>query len=77
MCVPRHAASWRTAGSQRGFGPAFGWIRNTLELSRLAISHNLRGHVGHPHVELQAEFDAEWDDCGNLVSPFCSKRMKD
>jgi hypothetical protein len=55
----------------------FGWIRNTLELSRLAISQNLRGHVGHPHVELEAEVDAEWDDCGNLVSPFCSKRMKD
>ena len=49
----------------------FGWIRNTLELDRLAISPNLRAQIdGQPQVEVESEIDVQWDESGNLVSPF-------
>ena len=49
----------------------YGWIRNTLELDRVAVSDNLRAQIdGHPQVEVEKEIEVTWDECGNLVSPF-------
>ena len=49
----------------------YGWIRNTLELDRLAISDNLRAQIdGQPHVEIEGEIEVKWDESENLVSPF-------
>ena len=45
----------------------YGWIRNTLELDRVAISHNLRADVTGT---IEGEIDVKWDDADNLVSPF-------
>jgi len=50
----------------------YGWIRNTLALDRVAISDNLRAQIEtHAHAEIEREIATEWDDRGNLVSPFC------
>jgi hypothetical protein len=76
--VPTHFASDReclrwVAATAGKFDPAdvtFGWIRNTLELDRLAISPNLRARIdGHPQVDVEGEIDVQWDEAGNLVSP--------
>jgi hypothetical protein len=49
----------------------YGWIRNTLELDRAAISPNLRVRVeALPHVTVQGDRGVQWDACGNLISPF-------
>ncbi len=69
----REALQWvtATAGKLDTADVTFGWIRNTLELNRLAISHNLRAQLdGHPQVEVEGEIEIKWDDAGNLVSPF-------
>jgi hypothetical protein len=76
--VPAHFASDReclhwvtaTAGKVDPADVTFGWIRNTLELDRLAISPNLRGRI-EPQVEVDGEIEMKWDERGNLVSPFC------
>ena len=77
--VPAHFASDReclhwvaaTAGKLDPAQVTYGWIRNTLELGRLAISHNLRGgHDAQMQAEVEGEIDVEWDAEGNLVSPF-------
>jgi hypothetical protein len=77
--VPAHFASDREClqwvGATTGhLDPAqltCGWIRNTLALDRLAISHNLRSRIAQqPQVEIEAEIDLAWDESGNLVSPF-------
>jgi hypothetical protein len=69
----RAALDWVAATSGR-LDPAhvtYGWIRNTLELDRLAVSHNLRAQIdGAPHVEVEADIDVQWDERGDLVSPF-------
>ena len=76
--VPVHFANdrdclrWVTATAGR-IDPAdvtYGWIRNTLELDRLAITHNLRDAIG-PQAEVTGEIQVTWDERGNLVSPFC------
>ena len=50
----------------------YGWIRNTLELDRVAISPTTcaRRSTGSPQVEVEGEIEVTWDECGNLVSPF-------
>jgi hypothetical protein len=50
----------------------FGWIRNTLELARIALSENLRAEIeGHKLLEIvEGPFEVEFDGEGNLVSPF-------
>jgi hypothetical protein len=77
--VPTHFASDRdclawvaaTAGTGNGGAPTYGWIRTTLDLGRVALSVNLRERIeGRPHVEVEAEVEAQWDAGGNLVSPF-------
>lgn len=77
--VPAHFASDReclswvaaTAGKMNPAQVTFVWIRNTLELGRLAISPNLRARVeGGDQAEVEGEMDVNWDAGGNLVSPF-------
>jgi hypothetical protein len=79
--VPAHLASDRaclqwvaaTAGKVDPADVTYGWIRNTLELDRVAISHNLRAQVDRqPQVVADGEIEVQWDGSGNLVSPFCS-----
>jgi hypothetical protein len=75
--LPVHLASDRdclrwitaTAGKTDLAEVTYGWIRNTLELDRLAISHNLRDHIG-PQVQVERDIQVTWDERGNLVSPF-------
>ena len=47
----------------------YGWIRNTLELARVGIGHNLRGNL-QANVAVEGEIEVTWDERGNLVSPF-------
>jgi hypothetical protein len=48
-----------------------GWIRNSMELTRLAISENLRAELEkNPLVEIEATLDFEFDGEGQLISPF-------
>ena len=48
-----------------------GWIRNTMELGRLAISENMRAQLEkNPLLEIEATIDFEFDGEGNLISPF-------
>jgi hypothetical protein len=54
----------------------YAWIRNTLELARVAISPNLRkAAIRQADVELQADIDTPWDPSGNLLSPFADSRL--
>jgi hypothetical protein len=49
----------------------YGWIRNTMELGRLALSENLRAQIeSHPMLEVEAAIECEFDGQGNLISPF-------
>jgi hypothetical protein len=49
----------------------YGWIRNTMELGRLALSENLRPVVErNPELEIEATIDFEFGDNRNLISPF-------
>jgi hypothetical protein len=82
--VPLHFPSDReclqwvaaTAGKMNAEEVTYGWIRNTLALDRVVISSNLRANVAsQSHVEIEQEIDAEWDDRGNLVSPFYQNRV--
>jgi hypothetical protein len=75
--VPAHFASDReclswiaaTAGKLDPDEVTYGWIRSTLELERVAVSHNLRPRL-EPQAEIERDFEVEWDDQENLVSPF-------
>lgn len=77
--VPAHFASDRdcldwvaaTAGKLDPLDVTYGWIRNTLELNRLAVSHNLRAQIsGQPQIEIDGELEVQWDESENLSSPF-------
>jgi hypothetical protein len=60
-----------TAGKLNPAEVTYGWIRNTLELDRVAISHGLRERTAsQPHIEVEGEIEVCWDQSGNLVSPF-------
>jgi hypothetical protein len=49
----------------------YGWIRNTMELTRLAVSENVRAQVEqNPILEIEATIECEFDGAGNLISPF-------
>jgi hypothetical protein len=48
----------------------YGWIRNTMELGRLALSENLRDEVRkNPQLSIEAVVDFEFDGQDNLISP--------
>ena len=77
--VPAHFAADRdclewvgaTAGQVDPADVTYGWIRNTLELDRVALSANLRSQIDrNPLVEIEREIDVCWEEPGNLVSPF-------
>jgi hypothetical protein len=52
----------------------YGWIRNTLELSRIALSENLQAEIeAHPLLEItDGPFAMPFDAAQNLVSPFAA-----
>ena len=77
--IPAHFGSDReclqwiaaTAGKLDPAAVTFGWIRNTLELDRLAISPALREQIeAQPQIEVEGQMDVRWDESENLVSPF-------
>jgi len=49
----------------------YGWIRNTMELGRVAVSENMRAAVeAHELLTIEATIDCEFDGDENLISPF-------
>ncbi len=49
----------------------YGWIRNTMELTRMAVSENVRAAVEqNPLLEIEGTIDLEFDAAGDLISPF-------
>jgi hypothetical protein len=75
FAMDRECLRWvaSTSGRLEAADVTFGWIRNTLELDRLAISPNLRAQIdGQPQVEVEGEIDVRWDESENLISPFGS-----
>ena len=51
----------------------YGWIRNTMELGRVALSENLRPVIErNPDLEIEAAIDFEFAQDGNLISPFAA-----
>ena len=49
----------------------YGWIRNTMELTRMALSENTRAAVeANSQLEIEATIDLEFDITGNLITPF-------
>ncbi len=62
---------WPTVGKQDLSQVTFGWIRNSSELARLAISENLRREIeARPDLEIESTVDFEFDESGDLISPF-------
>ena len=77
--VPAHFASDReglewvaaTAGKLDPADVTYGWIRNTLELDRLAVSPSLRPALdAQRRIEIEGDIEVQWDGSENLVSPF-------
>jgi hypothetical protein len=49
----------------------YAWIRNSMELTRIGLSENLRGQVeSNPNLQIEATVDFDFDGKGNLISPF-------
>jgi len=63
---------WRTVGKLHPEELSIGWLRNTLELSTLALSENLRAVLeGASQIEFAGEpQELRFDKEGNLVSLF-------
>jgi hypothetical protein len=67
-CLARIAP---TVGKLDLYDVSYAWIRNTMELGRLALSENLRPVVErNPDLVIEATIDFEFDRSGNLLSPF-------
>jgi hypothetical protein len=67
-CLERIAP---TVGRQALDEVTYGWIRNTMELTRMAMSENVRAEVEkNPILEIEATIDMEFDAEANLISPF-------
>jgi hypothetical protein len=67
-CIERIAP---TVGKLDMGGVTYGWIRNTMELGRLALSENLLPQIeSNPQLEIEARIDFEFDGANNLLSPF-------
>jgi hypothetical protein len=62
----------KTVGKMDPGEVTIGWIRNTLELSELALTENLRQEVaGRPEIEIADDLSGlQFDQEDNLVSPF-------
>ena len=71
-----HRPRMRRAGGSHGgkldlAEVTYGWIRNTMELGRLALSENLRSQIErNPALEIESTMDIEFDGDDNLISPF-------
>ena len=62
---------WPTVGKLDPSEVTFGWIRNTMELGRIALSENLRPAIEQrPDLEIEEIRDFEFDEAGDLISPF-------
>jgi hypothetical protein len=49
----------------------YGWIRNTMELGRIALSENTRAAVEkNSLLQIEDTIDVKFDGDGNLISPF-------
>ncbi len=60
-----------TVGKLDPAAVTYGWIRNTMELGRLALSENLRAQIeANPLLEIEAAIDFDFDGHNNLISPF-------
>ena len=67
-CIERIAP---TVGKLNLADVTYGWIRNTMELGRIALSDNLLPQIeGDPLLEIEARIDLEFDGENNLISPF-------
>ena len=67
-CLERIAP---TVGRLSLDGVTYGWIRNTMELGRLAISENMRAGIEqNPMLEIESTIDFDFNGSGNLISPF-------
>jgi hypothetical protein len=70
-CIERIAP---TVGKMELDTVTYGGIRNTMELSRIALSEHLRAEVEkNPLLEIEATVDFTFDKNGDLVSPFAEK----
>ncbi len=62
---------WPTVGKLDLSEVTFGWIRNTMELGRLAFSENLRSAIEkRADLEIEATVDFEFNGSADLISPF-------
>ncbi len=60
-----------TVGKLDVTGVTYAWIRNSMELTRLGLSENLRDAVEkNARLEIEGVVDFEFDGAGNLISPF-------
>src|SRR5436190_5498019 len=67
-CLERIAP---TVGKLEIDAVTYGWIRNTMELTRIALSENVRAAVeANPQLEIESTIDVEFDATGNLLTPF-------
>ena len=63
-----------TVGKLNPMEVTYGWIRNSLELTRLALSQNLREQIAkNPLLKIEAETEFRFGGDGNLISPFDRK----
>ena len=66
-----------TVGKMDPADVTYCWIRNTLELDRVAISHNLRPFIeGDRQIEIEGDIEVVWDRSGNLVSPLLAADVR-
>jgi hypothetical protein len=67
----RECLEWvaQTAGKIDVGEVTYAWIRNTLELGRVAISPNLlTAASSQPDVEVLRDIDTLWDPSGDLLT---------
>jgi hypothetical protein len=67
---------WPTVGKFEQQDVTIGWIRNTMQLSLLAVSENLRPQIEqNPQLEIVGPArEMQFDDSGNLVHLFAAAR---
>lgn len=73
FATDREALEWvaSTVGKIDPSEVTYGWIRNTLELDRLALSENLRARLASvPGASIERGIEMPWDANGDLQSPF-------
>jgi hypothetical protein len=62
----------RCCGAHPGQAPTFVFARNTLALSQLWMSENLRPQIAaHPHLRIAGEAPLTFDEDGRMTSPWC------